>query len=41
MHQEKAWEELGMELGGVHGGVEARLIDGTPIPVMAKREKGC
>ena len=37
MHQEKAWEELAMELGGVHGGVEARLVGGTPTPATARR----
>ena len=37
MYQEKAWEELGMELGGVHGGVEARLVGGTPTPATAGR----
>ena len=35
MHQEKAQEELGMELGGMHGGVEARFVGGTPTPATA------
>ena len=37
MHQEKAREELGMELDSVHGGAEARLIGGTPTPATAGR----
>jgi len=37
VHQEKAWEELGMELGGTHGGVEAQLVGGTPTSATAGR----
>jgi len=32
MHQERAQEELGRELGGAHGRAVARLISGTPTP---------
>ena len=37
MHQEKAREELRMELNGAHGGAEAWLIGGTLTPATAGR----
>ena len=41
VHQEKAREELGIGLDGMHGGAVALLTDGRPFPVEKGHERWC